>query len=131
MVAYIRPIACCTKDPAHRTFRAKRFISNGAIQVYDFCRDCNRIIHTHQGLYIPHPQAGNIDALPVLEDMRKQADPCVVCGSTDGSEYHHWAPANIFGIESERYPGNYLCRTCHSHWHKTMEGYNRYAKRKE
>lgn len=44
------------------------------------------------------------------------------CDSTE-IEWHHFAPRNTFGIESERFPIHPLCREHHRYWHQTMDGY--------
>ena len=44
---------------------------------------------------------------------------CEVCGK-EGAENHHWAPAALFGAESEKWPQAYLCQECHSRWHRVV-----------
>lgn len=56
---------------------------------------------------------------PVWADG-KSGVPCEVCGSTDGTEWHHWAPRHLFGDEAESWPMGALCRMCHRRWHAVV-----------
>jgi hypothetical protein len=40
---------------------------------------------------------------------------CERCG-VSGAEYHHWAPKYLFE-DTEKWPGSYLCISCHQRWH--------------
>jgi len=98
--------------------QAKRRISNGTYQVIDYCLDCKRNANgTH---IISHKQIEDIESLPLLQDYTTTAAPCDVCGSHDGTEYHHWAVRHIFGDDADQWPGAFLCRTHHMEWHKRM-----------
>lgn len=55
-----------------------------------------------------------------IPSREKHGKPCEVCKSTENVEVHHWAPAHLFGPESEKWPVGYLCRTCHVKWHKIV-----------
>ncbi|HQS98086.1 MAG TPA: hypothetical protein PK823_16510 [Novosphingobium sp.] len=50
----------------------------------------------------------------------KHGKPCEVCGSAENVEVHHWAPAHLFGPESDKWPVGYLCRPCHTKWHRIV-----------
>lgn len=54
----------------------------------------------------------------------RQYDPCSVkdCATTP-TEYHHFAPRNIFGAEADEWPYLPLCRPHHVEWHQRMDGY--------
>lgn len=47
-------------------------------------------------------------------------DFCVVCGSVDHIENHHWAPSHLFGEYKDKWPTSKLCRSCHIHWHNIV-----------
>ena len=104
--------------------RYKRRIGNGTYQVVDICNSCKDNFNG-AGINIPHRLVDDLEALPLLADYTQQIPPCEVCGSSDGVEYHHYAPRHIFGkAESERYPKGYLCRSCHRDWHIGIASHN-------
>ena len=57
--------------------------------------------------------------LPLVDDYRKDAEPCARCGSKIGTEYHHWAPKHLFS-DPDKWPGSYLCKSCHKEWHDVV-----------
>jgi hypothetical protein len=62
------------------------------------------------------------ETLAVVQDLRRVNPPCVVCGQW-GTEFHHWAPKELFGrTEAEHWPTAWLCREHHVYWHKVMQG---------
>ncbi|MFN8147951.1 MAG: hypothetical protein U0R76_10845 [Candidatus Nanopelagicales bacterium] len=63
-----------------------------------------------------------------LRDLVHRAEPCARCGTTTGTELHHWAPRNTFP-DADDWPTSYLCRDCHRTWHRTMDGYRWHARR--
>lgn len=126
----VLPIGTCPRDEGHKTYRAKQYTASGALQVFDWCTVCERIIHHAEKLWIPHTQAGDIENLPILNDYRPQNPPCVVCGGS-GTEEHHWAPRNIFGEDANMWPMSYLCRMHHTEWHDRMDGYKRYGRSRD
>jgi hypothetical protein len=57
-------------------------------------------------------------AIPAYEAHK---EPCVRCGTTEGTELHHWAPVELFGIpEANQWPRSYLCEMHHHLWHKKV-----------
>lgn len=59
-------------------------------------------------------------SLPVHRDNSGRNPPCIVCGQAD-TELHHFAPTALFGWqEAERWPKDWLCRDCHTRWHRIM-----------
>lgn len=56
-------------------------------------------------------------------------EPCARCGAF-GTEEHHWAPKELFE-DAEQWPKDYLCKTCHEHWHKVVTIPFRTLRRKE
>lgn len=89
--------------------------SNGVNQFKFYCLECgglsNPIAHTHlvdvEKYYV----------VPVLNDFGGL--PCERCGSSEGSEKHHWAPKHLFN-DAETWPKSYLCRECHARWHAVV-----------
>lgn len=50
--------------------------------------------------------------------------PCSVRGCTsDGREWHHFAPRNTFTDDADDWPVLPLCRPHHVEWHRRMDGY--------
>lgn len=61
--------------------------------------------------------------LPVWQDYTADyipPPPCERCGSTGGTELHHWAPSYLFGAEAHQWPTSWLCRPCHMRWHSVV-----------
>ncbi|WP_425518228.1 HNH endonuclease [Nitratireductor kimnyeongensis] len=45
--------------------------------------------------------------------------PCERCGSTEGTEVHHWAPWHLFD-DADEWPTSNLCKSCHTRWHRIV-----------
>lgn len=58
------------------------------------------------------------DRLPLWEDKTSN-EPCARCESTNGVEWHHWAPRHLFD-DYHRWPLSPLCRKCHEEWHRVV-----------
>lgn len=59
-------------------------------------------------------------SLPLLRDHVGSTPACEVCGAPD-TERHHFAPVALFGhTEAERWPKAWLCRSCHTTWHRVI-----------
>lgn len=56
--------------------------------------------------------------LPLEQDNHDPA-PCERCGSTTGTELHHWAPRHLFD-DADAWPMSYLCPACHREWHQIV-----------
>ena len=57
----------------------------------------------------------DLSALRVAE--RIDQPRCAKCGER-GAEEHHWAPQAMFGKdEANRWPKDFLCKSCHDQWH--------------
>ena len=56
---------------------------------------------------------------PILRNFAEGAPDCDRCGSSDGTELHHWAPSHLFE-DSWQWPTSYLCRQCHTLWHQIV-----------
>ena len=57
------------------------------------------------------------DQIPIVN--YQCGNRCAKCGKR-GTELHHWAPRALFS-DSESWPTDYLCRECHSQWHKVID----------
>lgn len=86
---------------------------NGDRQFWRKCLECNRLFGGIKHIDVPDHGVARID-----RDERLMVPPCVVCG-VRGVELHHWAPRALFPGEYEVWPTSYLCRACHSRWHRT------------
>lgn len=108
----------CTWCGSTDVERVRNIISNGTSQVYELCLKCNRNARG-KAIYLAHADLGDITQYRVINDYCKTAPACDHCGSTEGTEFHHWAPQHIFQ-DANYWPGAYLCRTCHRLWAKTL-----------
>lgn len=86
---------------------------NGQRNYYLHCQDCGQIFPVKHAL---------------VPDWAKQAEPRVdnsddehPCARCDDrlTEYHHFAPGAIF-LDSDLWPGAWLCKACHTLWHSAM-----------
>lgn len=86
---------------------------SGVIRAIRFCRLC--FDTDSNQVKMPY----NSTRLLIIRDNRDPDDICEVCGRL-GTEVHHWAPREIFGLASYRWPTSKLCTTCHRKWHRMM-----------
>lgn len=96
-------------------------ISSGAKVVRLMCRSCGK--NAIRPGFNFKASAFNLDELPIIDDYRENNPPCSVCDKS-GTEYHHFAPRNVFGAEADRWPGAWLCVKHHREWHDRMSGYS-------
>jgi hypothetical protein len=56
-----------------------------------------------------------------FKDIRhdQTPEPCERCGSSEGTQLHHWAPTAIFA-DADDWPTGWLCPRCHAAWHQAM-----------
>lgn len=109
-----RAITCseCCSHPA-RELEATR-ARNGVLQYRRRCTDCG-LAHG-----IKHSEIAFDESAVITADYTDSLHPCARCGDRL-TEYHHFAPSAIFGgYESLCWPGAWLCRECHSIWHRQM-----------
>lgn len=88
--------------------------SNGSIQYKAYCLDCGG-----KGSDLPHSDVVGLDEGRIAVLTNHDVTPCVRCGSTEGSEVHHWAPSHLFE-NSDEWPTSHLCRSCHMEWHRIV-----------
>lgn len=114
------PVAIqCEECQGYTIRRVKNRIASGAYQVFDLCLDCGKNARG-SALYIPHQRAGiPLDKIPLFMDYTSNSPPCYVCGRTDGTELHHFAPQHIFP-DAHKWPQEYLCKKHHDEWHVMM-----------
>jgi hypothetical protein len=115
LTPYLSRCGCCWAG--HEII--KYVVANGTTQYRLRCMCC-RYKSTFS---IPHAMIDAVTAqsAPILR-QDTPPKPCARCGSTSGSESHHWAPRAIFK-DADLWPSSWLCRTCHMEWHRRMEGY--------
>lgn len=110
---------------------------NGNSLIYWHCQSCDRFasqplphfrVKTHlECLRYRYPEishiASDIEEIPTKYDYR-DGEPCVICGSHDGTEYNHFMP-QAFRYDPDIAPywtqwercGVQMCRNCHEKWH--------------
>lgn len=109
----------CLHCRSRNVSRVKNRIASGAFQIFDLCGNCGENARG-SAIYIPHKQAGiALEAIPLHKDYTLTAPPCIVCGSRDGTDNHHFAPRHIFQ-DAEKWPQGALCNFHHREWHTKM-----------
>lgn len=65
----------------------------------------------------------SIEVVPIVNDYREN-HACIVCGAI-GGEYHHWLPQCFAHLvdDHSKWPGEYLCKSCHDTWHEIVTPY--------
>lgn len=111
----------CENCGSDRVVFGIRIISSGYKTVIARCMNCGRRPQKNMTAY--HVAHFNLDKLAVWENNVPKSEPCAKCGSTDGSQYHHWAPRSVFA-DAEEWPGDYLCPDCHKRWHVVIRDFN-------
>lgn len=86
--------------------------NDASLMAWSRCFACGRMV---KGL----PRGSTIYDLCLRDNRHKWGDPCERCGSTDGSQLHHWAPQAIFA-DANDWPQSWLCHACHRTWHNAM-----------
>lgn len=105
----------CDKCGSHRIAIGTYTISSGATVYPYVCADCGV---RRTSCFAPK-EKGMREANPKFVFVSEYRKPCERCGVL-GAEYHHWAPFHLFGLESDKWPGSYLCVKCHHRWHSIV-----------
>lgn len=135
----VRP-ACPTCGQTGSVHLMRTVQVNGKSLVYWHCEACDKFAsqplpHDRVRQYLEFlryrlPDRGDlptdIDGIRTRYDYR-ESEPCFVCGSTAGTEYHHFLPAT-FRRDPRVAPnwsqwdlcGVRLCRPCHELWHELV-----------
>ncbi len=95
--------------------------ANGTSMIAAYCVQCRSKVTD----WIPHEwlrrRGVEPSDVPLLYDYSGTGE-CARCGSTDGTEVHHFAPKHLFD-DYDQWPTADLCRSCHDEWHrKTRTG---------
>lgn len=105
-------------------FLHRQFSENGAETFLWQCGACGQKGCFGQPLFISkntvrlHLTEEQIELLPII--MPNLYSRCAKCGAR-GCEEHHWAPIGIFGREeADKWPKDFLCKTCHDEWHRMV-----------
>lgn len=95
---------------------------NGAVAWVWRCGGC-RFSQSIKHQLVPAAILGGVAGVDFdVKDNLSMAPQCDRCGSGDGTEYHHYAPSHLFD-DADRWATGYLCRSCHTEWHrKTRTG---------
>lgn len=95
---------------------------NGSVSWCWSCRDCKFGQAVKHALVPPEIVNGDPGYDYQIKENVGMAPPCERCGSTAGTEYHHYAPRHLFP-DADMWATGYLCRPCHTEWHrKTRTG---------
>ena len=113
---------------------------NGNSLIYWHCDDCDKrtsqalshqsVLRYLQFIRYRRPDLTNIPT--AIADIRtgydhRASEPCFVCGSMNGTEYHHFLPFAFY--DDPRVKPNWrqwdqcgvrLCRPCHELWHELV-----------
>ena len=100
--------SCWCGAPADRLGLIRK--QDGVIQADLFC------LRGHRVGGVSRDSIERWEELPLVRDYLHDIRPCERCGSSEGSQLHHWAPWEIFE-DANCWPCSWLCRRCHSEWH--------------
>lgn len=147
-VGWVKPIdpllmerpACPTCGQTGSVHLIRNIQINGNLLIYWHCDSCERRASSalgHQRVlryleYLRYRLPHRDDIPTKLEDIRTGYDhrgdePCFVCGSMNGTEYHHMMPFAF--CNDPRVAPNWsqweqcgvrLCRVCHELWHELV-----------
>ena len=107
--------AACTHCCKHTLIPGYLRKANGHVVAQRQCLDCGR----RWDLRRTDPASVLDVCLRDNTTGRYAAPPCERCGTTTGTELHHWAPVAIFN-DAEQWPKSWLCPTCHRIWHNAI-----------
>lgn len=112
---YLRPShrQRCSQS-SHVAHLGKVHCKNGTVQYKAVCPECGG-----RGGPIPHGDIAGLDEHAIPFITVHEITACERCGSTDGSEVHHWAPRHLFD-DAHEWPTSRLCRLCHAKWHSIV-----------
>ena len=112
------PVGTCSHTGSAALFAVIN--PNGSRFVYEGCAECRARLRP--GEWVDQSRRPEAAGAPVVEDLRVHHPPCQVCGGW-GTEIHHWAPRELFGVEADHWPTAWLCRVCHQRWHDVIRGF--------
>lgn len=81
------------------------------------CEDCGDRVGGAIGSRRLKALGKDRNTLPVANAGVVTHEICAKCGGDENVEYHHWAPRHLFD-DADQWPGDYLCRVCHTRWHR-------------
>lgn len=125
----------CPQCGSEAMFIGRAETQHGRTIYPNCCGDCSAIFATQQATAAEvvaweqqHGRPNRVytrteERLNRGEEVSKRiphGKPCEACGSLDKVEAHHWAPAHLFGIESNKWPVGFLCQPCHARWHRIV-----------
>lgn len=110
----------------HRNIaEAAMVFRDGTKQVATWCFDCGKRSSWYSKKELLSADI-DIESLEVVRDNSGEgrfAEPCEVCGETEGTEHHHFAPVSLQDHFTESvwdWPMAWLCRRCHAEWHRAV-----------
>ena len=116
MTKDIYPDKPCEKCEFEKQWIVKKTVNQANKPIYQFvCNHCEY----RSSYFLKATKVKYLGYEPDFIEPRNTRHPCSVCGNL-GAENHHWAPVGIFGDEADKWPTDYLCKTCHDRWHSMV-----------
>ena len=117
-----RPCPRCARDTRQEI--SCRLSASAAEHFGWWCLECNWWTPRKgsAAIWIPKEMilAEGVDLSLVRVVERMNQPRCARCNAR-GAEEHHWAPQAMFGKdEANRWPKDYLCKSCHDQWHQMV-----------
>lgn len=111
---YAWTCTACQADCDHHVIIGYRRAGDGMLHPATRCLQCGL------GDFPPIAKGDRLWTVCVRDTLALYtSDPCARCGSTNGTQLHHWAPRAIFD-DADHWPMSYLCPPCHRTWHQAM-----------
>jgi hypothetical protein len=110
----------CQKCGSENIIYGIQYSSSGAVTIKAQCDRCGNNPDPKHPFY--NKTDFDITKLPVWNDNRAISEPCERCGSTHGTQLHHYAPKSVFN-DADNWATGYLCDACHKEWHVTIRDY--------
>lgn len=117
-----RPIQHAEDCLGRNTYYAAVRFADGTVRPVRYCPDCEKrsdFLGNREALAL----GIRTEDLEVIRDNAAGAEPCEVCASTAGTQLHHFLPTALedhVSTSSNAWPTAYLCRGCHSEWHRAV-----------
>jgi hypothetical protein len=117
----------CEQCGSKRILFGIQYSASGSLTIIAKCDKCGNRPQSKHPFY--NKADFDLTKLQIWEDYRQRSEPCAVCKSRNGSEYHHFAPRHLFGDDADMWPGAWLCKEHHDQWHNIVTPNMRKAKK--
>jgi DNA-directed RNA polymerase subunit RPC12/RpoP/Zn ribbon nucleic-acid-binding protein len=113
----------CEHCGSKRILFGVQIIASGFKTVLARCAACGKRPQKQFTAY--NTKLFNLDELEVWNDNSISSEPCQRCGAKTGTQFHHYGPKSVFGIEdADKWATGYLCPKCHAEWHIKIRDFN-------